>query len=434
MIFFIQLQIQMNIKLYLDKPDSDESVIMLYVSFNGMYVRLSTGLKIKKTNCVIEGKTRLVKIKSSFMYSKEYNAEINRIVSYINSYIVSNNNKGLLTKGKFVQDYKNYISPYSEIDIGDTIKLLTEYHYIRENYSNGVKRLQPLSQKTSSRIKSIVNNLISFIKAYPKYKNFSRFNDMRIVSDYTEWLYNINNSLCVVSGKLNFVKQFIRWVVEEKKYNDKVNIKFNYITENDNLSSFALNENDLKLLKTVKLDSKMLDYYRNWFLVQCYTGLRYSDLIRLNKENIKIDERIIWLKTKKTNNVIQIPIVDELLDILTTKGDLLFNTNSTSYNSYLIGIKKVAKIIGLNEMLPKITYVKGVKVMKTMPRYKLIGTHTARRTFITLAIKKRIPDRVIMQVSGHSSYKSFNKYVKLANEDVKKEFFEAFNNKDVGVE
>ena len=420
----------MNVKLYLDKPESDESVIMLYVSFNGSHVRLSTGLKIKKSNCIVEGRTRITKIKNSFMHAKEYNTEINRIVSFVNSYIVSNNNKGLLSKEKFVEDYKNYISPYTISDADSTINLLIEYLDVRLNYSNGIKRINPLSKTTSRRIKYMVNNLISFVNANPKYGKIKSFNDIKIVYDFTEWLYKYNNTPATITVKLGFVKQFIDWVINEKDINVKSNIKFNYVN-NENLSLFALNLDEITLIKNATIDSQMLDYYRCWFLVQCYTGLRYCDLILLNRENIKLGERIIWLNTIKTNKIVQIPIIDDLYEIITSNDDLLFNTKRTNYNSYKNGIKKVAKLAGLNELVPKVSYNRNVKVIKTFPKYELIGTHTARRTFITMSIKKRIPDRVIMQVSGHTSYKSFNKYIKLANEDVKKEFFEAYNKKDI---
>jgi integrase len=50
------------------------------------------------------------------------------------------------------------------------------------------------------------------------------------------------------------------------------------------------------------------------------------------------------------------------------------------------------------------------------PFYKLIQTHTARRTFITIMKKKGVADKTIMKMTGHKDLKTFNTYYQVDTE------------------
>ncbi len=50
-----------------------------------------------------------------------------------------------------------------------------------------------------------------------------------------------------------------------------------------------------------------------------------------------------------------------------------------------------------------------------MLKYELIGTHTARRTFVCLSIQKGMPADVVMSITGHKTYRMMQKYLKIAD-------------------
>ena len=58
-----------------------------------------------------------------------------------------------------------------------------------------------------------------------------------------------------------------------------------------------------------------------------------------------------------------------------------------------------------------------MKVKTTVPKYKLIKTHTARRTGCTLMYLAGIPTIDIMKVSGHKTEKEFLKYIKVGKKE-----------------
>lgn len=69
----------------------------------------------------------------------------------------------------------------------------------------------------------------------------------------------------------------------------------------------------------------------------------------------------------------------------------------------------------------------GVNIEKTQPKYKLVTSHVARRSFATNAIKRGNEPMLIMAITGHKTEKEFLKYIKLTNEE-KADLF-AKNNK-----
>ena len=55
------------------------------------------------------------------------------------------------------------------------------------------------------------------------------------------------------------------------------------------------------------------------------------------------------------------------------------------------------------------------KVEFIEPKYKFIGTHTARRTFVTLSLEKGMRPETVMSITGHKDYNTFKKYIKLTD-------------------
>ena len=72
-------------------------------------------------------------------------------------------------------------------------------------------------------------------------------------------------------------------------------------------------------------------------------------------------------------------------------------------NTYLHDLCKLAKI---DEPIRQTFYKGNERIDKVEPKYKLIGTHCGRRTFICNALSLGIPAEVVMKWTGHSDYKA----------------------------
>ena len=52
-----------------------------------------------------------------------------------------------------------------------------------------------------------------------------------------------------------------------------------------------------------------------------------------------------------------------------------------------------------------------------MPKYQLVSSHTARRSFATNAYKSGVPTIAIMKITGHTKESTFLKYIKVSAQE-----------------
>jgi len=154
---------------------------------------------------------------------------------------------------------------------------------------------------------------------------------------------------------------------------------------------------------------------RDLFVVGCLTALRYSDYSTLSPQNFQ-GEYIVKL-TKKTNKKVIIPIHDYVKEILDKyEGNIQFGISIQHFNRY---IKIICEKVGLDSEII-FEFTKGGKVMtKKNFKYELVSSHTARRSAATnMYLTGRMKTHEIMAITGHTTEKSFFRYIKTTNEDV----------------
>jgi integrase len=82
-------------------------------------------------------------------------------------------------------------------------------------------------------------------------------------------------------------------------------------------------------------------------------------------------------------------------------------------NNYL---KEVASLANIKELV-ETTITRAGKVEKSvLPKFKLISTHTARRSFATNLYIADIPAISIMKITGHKTERSFMQYIRITQE------------------
>jgi integrase len=125
-----------------------------------------------------------------------------------------------------------------------------------------------------------------------------------------------------------------------------------------------------------------------------------------------------------------VPIHTFVLNILERYGyNLPKVINNQKFNEY---IKEICKQASIEETII-IHETKGnLKYSKTEPKYSLVSTHTARRSFATNAFIAGIPTVQIMKITGHKSERVFMKYIKItAKENAARLKLHPFFNKAV---
>jgi integrase len=80
-------------------------------------------------------------------------------------------------------------------------------------------------------------------------------------------------------------------------------------------------------------------------------------------------------------------------------------------------LKDLCELCGINEPIRKSKYVNGNRIEEVFPKWKLVGTHAARKTFICYALSIGIPPVMVMRWTGHSDYQSMKPYIDIAAAD-----------------
>jgi len=192
-----------------------------------------------------------------------------------------------------------------------------------------------------------------------------------------------------------------------------------YLTESELMQMYHIETSpgSLEILRKEFNADKLPEYLekvRDLFLIGCYTGLRFSDLSKLNKDNITNDNTIN-VKTIKTNQSVVVPIHPITRQIF-EKYDyqLPREISNQKFNEYL---KDVAKIAGIKEPITTESTKGGFKVAETTEKYNLVTSHTARRSFATNAFLMDMPSISIMKITGHKTESAFMRYIKMSAKD-----------------
>lgn len=178
--------------------------------------------------------------------------------------------------------------------------------------------------------------------------------------------------------------------------------------------AIALTEDELKALAEHDFSaSPLLEHTRDLFLAGCWTGLRFSDVMRLREENV--GERMITIVQKKTDNAVTIPIHPEFRRIWGKYGGHLPMVSSAQ--RFNVRIKEVCRLVGLNTRVLKSMTKGGKRVTVSLEKWQMVASHTARRTFATILYKSGFPSISIMQITGHKTETAFLKYIKVTKEE-----------------
>lgn len=158
-----------------------------------------------------------------------------------------------------------------------------------------------------------------------------------------------------------------------------------------------LTEQEIEHLRQFNFTEKRLEHVRDLFIFNCFTGLRYSDLHRLDKSHIK--NNIVIMVAYKTQRDVFTPLTRIPLEILERYEYQLPKISEQKFNQY---IKEVCQRAGITDTVEDITIASGNKRYTSLPKWKIVTSHTAIKTFITMCVNKGIPPKDVAEMTGKS--------------------------------
>ena len=266
-------------------------------------------------------------------------------------------------------------------------------------------RVADVTYKSIQKYKTVLNKLLEF-QIYMKRKytlsNLKEqfFIDLIIYLRDKHDLYD--NTL---ERYIKIIKTFLRWSLK-KGYSPPMAFTEIRIKKHET-DDVALTREEVQLIESADLNEKK-DKCRDLFLIGVYSGQRWSDYSCFDKSDLR--DGVIHKRAQKTGSISYIPLHDNLKAILDKYDWKLPKISSQKFN---INIQNICKDLKINNKI-KFTHSKGnFKKEEIKEKWEKIGSHTARRTYITLAAENNVPDHEIMAITGIRDSKTLQKYKKI---------------------
>lgn len=390
--------------------------IICAVRFNNQRINIGTGFKVLPAHW--GKKESRVKNVVAAVDKDQINRYLDNTKDAIGSIIAElKADLSALTKENVRARIDAYLKPVVEIAPPEPTEPAL-FTFIADFIERAPKRInrdtgKNIEYRTIQRYRTAYNGLKAFAATYRRKVDFDTI-DLNFYEDFTAWLtftrgYAVNN----VGTYIQMLKIFLneasaKGITVKQDYRSR---GFKVVSEN--ADAVYLSESELLRLHDVDLSkAERLERVRDLFLVGCYTGLRFSDLTNLRPEYIK--DGLIRIEQQKTSDKVVIPCHEVVATMLAKYGGALPRSISNQkMNDYL---KEVCQLAGLNSIESKTQTKGGKRVTKSLEKWQLVSTHTARRSFATNMYLLGIPAMTIMQITGHRTEKAFMRYIKLDRE------------------
>lgn len=227
---------------------------------------------------------------------------------------------------------------------------------------------------------------------------------------YREFIKHCNDK----DFSLNYIGQHIknlRCLMKETgkagHHNNKIYLDEDFAVIQEETDDISLDQSELDTVYNKRLINLAQDLARDWFIIDCYTGLRVGDIQVLEQINFSKDTLI--LVNEKTDTKVAIPLRSEVKAILKKWKGLPPKITDTEINRR---IKDVCELCKINETVLYFLTKGGKRRDFYLKKYEMVSCHTARRSFITNLLALGTPDNQVMQLAGIKKHSTLMRYKK----------------------
>lgn len=196
-----------------------------------------------------------------------------------------------------------------------------------------------------------------------------------------------------IHGRVKVVKQYVNTAYQA----DLIKKKPEYKVPKGNVHREALSIQEIKQIEQLHFDFEPeLERSKDVFLFSCYTAIRFSDIKKLTKKDIKENGRLKFI-SEKTDTELELPL-DKLFDGKPLKIIRKYFDEDTES---LFSVKT-------NQAVNR--HLKVIRVAAKID--KPLSFHIARHTCLTVLGKKTGNPYLLMRIAGHSDIKTSMQYTK----------------------
>lgn len=309
--------------------------------------------------------------------------------------------------------------------IRDKIKKKVSHNYIEYVEHQIADLYKKGNISMYKRDKCVIDDFKRFIK-----KNSLPLNQFstQVVKDFETYLIvDKENQRNTVTGKMKRLRKYAKDLFIENNLDFRDFPFRNYKMKTESTEREFLSEREFKRLvyyKEVLCTPK--NRYRealDLFLMECYTGMRISDLLTLKWKHYQ--DGLIKKKMEKTKDTItimvaEIDVADKMIEVRQEKAikeNKQLNPEAYIFDVLKIDIDKVAPDKKLNAISSATAMInKDLKKLAKMRKIQIkknLSTHVARHTFATRLISKGVDLYTVSKLLGHKDIRTTQIYAQV---------------------
>ena len=438
----IKLSLNFNVREKQAKPT--ETIIYCVVRINDKQLKLSCDMKVnasrwdkRKQECAICANM----VESERENSITVNRKINAIKIAYNDYFnylctcenistdeISNTIKNIVSQQRNIDIMANHnaIPPKRTTTATTLLKKAFDLYYPVDSTKESTRHTQ------ENRLKAFFNYIKDAkVGDTPKLLTQDGINDYKeylsakgkvsadIINQNCQMICRlVNNILCVKSD-------FRKYNISAVRYSNIVDKR-----KKDDTKKRALTEDEIKAIVNAENLTDMEKEYRDIFMMQLNSGVRFSDLAKLFNDDYKTETNegvttyiLMTQKEDITAAIVANGTITELQKKYKNGFQYVDFSNTQKYNTNL---RKVCEKANLTKA--ESYYIdKGGKKIKEEKRFcDIISNHFARHTFITMKLRDGYSPDELKNMTGHADTKMIEKiYQHLTESDKAKQVAKA---------
>ena len=409
----------MKIKFYLREPEKiGATAIYASICYNGNRIIVFPGESIHTKDWTKEDGRNEPRdiVRNATLIGNLLRARLRYMETYDNLKVALG---GIVPPDVFKKAIYNKQNP-QQVKVEKPVRISIAEFFQQTIYDtkNGIRLSDKKLKLKTDSIKPYNSTLASY-KAYELNKPKTYYMDevsQKLLDDYDKYLTQVKK--LALNTKSRYLKTFmlmLRYGVEKKVTNKNILADIKLHMPGERSDSIYLNDAEIQdLINIKKFKTPLYEHVRDYFIIGCKTGLRFSDYSRIKKEHINNCK--IQMIQKKVNERITVPIHPIVDNILSKYPNGLPKCPPNQvFNAYLREICE--PIPSLQKVFEKKITRENEVVTEKFMKWQLVQSHTCRRSFATNEYRNRTPIITIMAITGHKSEKTFLNYIKMDGEE-----------------
>lgn len=390
-----------QVRIVTHRNTSGNLSIRLRCMIGAKYYDIATGISLLPS----EWNTRRQRVNTTHPDFKPLNAQLDSLVDSVTQYLAANPDATIAALRAAVSDKTKGADTCSADDLYDALNAFISTESKRNTWSDGTtKRFHSLGASLSALFPVLHLSTLS----------------AAILDKYIDLRSRQGNNNTTIAKDIHLIRWFLRWCAEVGRYDGNLHNTYAPHLKGANYEYkevIFLTLDELRRVEDADLPP-YLSNVRDVFVFCCYTGLRFSDAAKLRKSDLH--GTYIEVVTQKTDKRIRIELNKHSAAILERHKGMEYAKNAALpvlTNQYTnIALKRIGELCEINEPIRIVKYSGRQRIETTAPKYELLTTHCARRTFVVTALQLGIPIEVITRWTGHSDLKALKPYVAIVDE------------------